>query len=123
MAFTTESTTLPIIRLRLTEGKVCADPSEYMATPNRSLYRLLNTDHYGTCKNSVANSTFDPRYSGIASISEDILFKDNDLLYTLESLPDYPMQDMSNYTWNLFVDTYNYWNPSCGQKSQIITNE
>lgn len=77
LAFTTEFKGLPVIRLKLTEGQVCANPENYMPSEGRRLYKLLNTGDYHSCGQKVADGYFDTRYDLIGSVNEDRLFKDN----------------------------------------------
>ncbi|CAI2364556.1 unnamed protein product [Moneuplotes crassus] len=119
LAFTTNYTGLPVIRFKLTEGQVCANPDTDMITEGRIPYKLLNTNNYHSCNQKVSDSYYDTRYDLIGSINEERLLKDNGLYLMLSNLPQYPIEDSSKYTWNLYSNEYNYWNVDCENHKDI----
>jgi hypothetical protein len=68
---------MPVVRLRLTEGEVCANPAMYTASEGRSLYKLLDTSDYSSCTPKVGDEYYDKRYTKIGSVKENRLFSDN----------------------------------------------
>lgn len=111
--YTRNSTTLPVVRMKLTEGEVCANPSQYEKSSGRYLYKLLRDDEYYTCSSEIGGSYHDPRYKKISSVREDRLFEDNGVMPVIKHLPRYPVSDSQLYSWNLYVGGYFYWNPEC----------
>ncbi|CAI2364706.1 unnamed protein product [Moneuplotes crassus] len=77
LAFTSDSSGLPVVRFRLTEGQVCADPDIYMMSEGRYPYELLRNEDYHQCDKEVADGYFDTRYENIGSVNEERLLKDN----------------------------------------------
>lgn len=102
IAFTSTAASLPIVRLKLTEGKVCANPSEYEKSNGRHLYVLLRGG-YGSCSSEIGDEKHDPRYTEIGSIREDRLFDDNGVTRVTARLPKYPDEDARRYFWNLYT--------------------
>ena len=124
IAFTTKGTGLPIIRFRLTEGKVCANPALYEKDRNRSLYMLINTERYGTWSPKVADSRHDNRYNLIGSIDEYKLFEDNGVnIKVAKRLPEYPIYDGMNIAWNLYSNSYNDWSLDCESQSKMSRSQ
>ena len=113
MAFTTKYKSMPVVRFKLTEGQICADPEQYMASDGRKLYPLLNTGSYGACSTMVASSYYDDRYDFVGSVNEVRLFEDNGVMNVIQNLPEYPIHDSYRYDWSLYSNEYNYWNPKC----------
>ena len=77
LAFGTNQNDLPILRLKLTEGQVWAVADEYMKSPGRTLYKLLDYNGYGDCDTKVGSYYNDPRYTQISTVTENRLFNDN----------------------------------------------
>ena len=77
IAFGTSQNSMPVLRLKLTEGEICAVSNEYMASSGRSLYKLLNYNGYGSWETKVGSYSHDPRYSKIGTVTESRLFSDN----------------------------------------------
>lgn len=100
-----------------------------MPTEGRKLYLLLNTQEYSSCSQKVSAGYFDTRYDKIGSISEDRLFRDNGkfppltaylgVFYVIQNLPQYPLQETSRYSWNLYSNEYNYWDVQCEMDKNI----
>lgn len=59
LAYTTESSSLPISTVRLTESDVCMNKDEFGVTSGRTPYPLYNEVN---CDYSIANKHTDPRY-------------------------------------------------------------
>ena len=114
VAFTKNSTNrLPTVRLKLEQGEICANPNEQQVSKGRHFYVLLNPGSYSGCSSKIAGFYTDPRYRKISSIREDRLYKDNQVTYVEERLPQYPIQNSSQYYWDLYSGDYFYWSPSC----------
>lgn len=113
VAYTSNSTHLPTVRLRLTEGKVCANPARYEKSDKRKLYKLLNTTNYGSCGDKIAGYGYDNDYDQIGSVSEDRLFEDNGVAPVISNLKGYPVQDSFQYNWYLYTNAYNFWSSDC----------
>lgn len=122
IAFTTEAANLPVVRFRLTESKVCANPSQYAASSGRSLYKLLNSENYGSCSDKVGGSNYDSDYELLGTVREDRLFQDNGILAVTATLPYYPAGDAIKYDWNLYDNRYNFWNTKC-EKTENVNKE
>lgn len=119
IAFTDNGTDLPIVRLKLTEGKVCANPDVQMKTEGRTVYKLLNSEYYGDCTTKVGNQTTDPRYTLIGSIKENRVFEDNGVNSVARNLPRYPLEDSVKYDWNLYASTYFDWKLECEKQTGV----
>ena len=72
---------MPVVRLKLTEGEVCANPVMYTASEGRSLYTLLDIGEYYACTPKVGDEYYDKRYTKIGSVKENRLFADNGNFY------------------------------------------
>ena len=119
LIYTTQGTQLPIVDLRLTEGRVWANPSLYEKSQNRALHILINTEKYDAWDAKVANYTYDPEYTMIGSIQEDRLFRDNGIDRVVAELPNYDVESGKAYTWNLYYKSYDYWNINSEFGNQI----
>ena len=80
-------------------------------TPNRDPYWLIDTAHYGVCKDPVAEEIYDPRFFQIGYIDESTLYNDNGILNIINHLPKY--KDSMDYQWNLFISPYFDWDVGC----------
>ena len=109
LVYTTESNSLPLVRFKLTESEVCATPNEYATSTGRNLYKLLNTNNYGSCTSKIGGVYHDLRYSKIGEILEKTLFDDNGVTFVLQRLPEYPIYDSYYYSWNLYGSHYIPW--------------
>ena len=103
----------------MTEGKVCADPTEYEKSEGRELYELIRTSEYYSCSTEIADSYYDPRYDEIGSVREDRLFEDNEVINVIKNLPNYPIQDSLKYHWNLYSNNYFEWKSECNSKDGV----
>lgn len=119
VAFSENGTGLPIVSFKITEGEVCANPNQQMASSGRTLYALINKSHYGSCSTKIAGSTTDPRYTKIGAIKENSLFDQNGVTPHELALPYFHTEDSLNYDWNLYFNRYNTWNADC-EKSESI---
>ena len=119
LIYTTQGTQLPIVDLRLTEGRVWANPSFYEKSQNRTLHILINTEKYDTWDTKVSNYTYDPEYTMIGSIQEDRLFRDNGIDKVVAELPNYDVESGKAYSWNLYYKSYDYWNINSEFGNQI----
>ena len=120
VAFTNSSANrLPTVRLKLEQGEVCANPNEKQVPKGRYFYELLNSYSYGGCTSKVGGYYTDPRYREISTIKEDRLYKDNAVTYIIKNLPDYPIQDSSEYSWHLHTGDYFFWSQSCEQYGEL----
>lgn len=108
--FTRLANSLPIVRFKITEGKVCFNSKGFQTSPYRKLYPLID---YGKCNKRLRTRSIDPRYKQIAEIREDRLFKDNDILDVVSALPNFPVDDVSEYYWKLYANSYFYWSHFC----------
>ncbi|CAI2362240.1 unnamed protein product [Moneuplotes crassus] len=113
-----KSAGLPIVRFKLVEGQVCAEPSQEATTEGRFLYQLLNKYSYA-CWTEVAGSKTDPRYKKVASIKENRLYEDNGISYVTVNLPMYDRSKEFIYDWNLYSQTYITWSPGCDSNDKI----
>jgi hypothetical protein len=109
VTYTSQSTGLPVVRMKLTEEQPCADPTQYAASVGRYLYKLLKQTSYYSCKSKIADSYTDPRYDKIGSVREDRLFEDNGVFFIVMNLPQYPLADEKLYNWNLYSNSYYSW--------------
>jgi len=119
LLFSINGSSLPAVRLRLTEGKVCANPYEKMATSGRSLYYLLDYSGYGSCSTKVGSYSTDPRYTNIGTINEAKLYEDNGVMSVINYLPRYPVSDSYKYDWNLYSGRYFAWSTQCENEKNI----
>jgi hypothetical protein len=103
---------LPVIRLKLTEGKVCFNSNGFQTSRDRKLYPLSN---YGTWSKNFKMKNIDPRYKHMGDVREDRLFSDNDILDVVSALPNYPINDTKKYSWNLYSNNYFYWSHHCDE--------
>jgi len=117
--FSTNGTGSPIARLRLAEGQVCSNPSEFDRTKGRNSYVLNRNGYYSGCNSMIGKSYFDPRYNKISSVPEDRLFNDNGVSYVVMNLPNYPHGESYQYSWNLFTNSFNYWNSECSASKGV----
>ena len=104
--FTRNYTTLPIIKFKLTEGKVWFNSYNHQTSEGRKLYALLD---YGSCNIFKRFNVIDPRYFEVGQIREDRLFKDNEIYESLSHLPNFPINDSSKYEWKLYYNNAFYW--------------
>lgn len=121
VTFSSQSTGMPIVRMRLTEEQPCADPTQYTASRGRYLYRLLRQTSYYSCSHAIADSYTDSRYDKIGSVREDRLYEDNGLTYVLVNLPQYPHADEKLYNWNLYTNPYYAWSADCEASANLDT--
>ena len=84
-----------------------------MASSGRTLYTLLNTNHYGKCSTKIAGKTNDPRYTKVGLVKENRLYDDNGVTAVERALPRYPIEDSIKYDWNLYLNRYYTWNADC----------
>lgn len=119
IAFSENGTELPITSFKITEGEVCANPSQQMTSADRTLYALLRTDSYGQCSTKIADSTIDPRYTKLGTIKENSLFDQNGVTPVQLSLPYYHTEDSVKYDWNLYFNRYNFWSAECEKREAI----
>jgi hypothetical protein len=106
LIFTRVGNFMPVVRFTLTEGKVCFNTNGYQTSRGRILYPLSD---YGKCSRGSYMRITDPRYKNIGEIKEDRLFKDNEIFDVISSLPDYPVNDTKEFSWNLYLNNYFYW--------------
>lgn len=113
LVFSSNSTTLPTVRFKLTEGDVCANPSEIERSEGRVNYKLLNDYTQSKCSTKIGDTYTNPRFMLIGNVREDRLFEDNGVMNVIKNLPDYPVSDSSVYFWNLYTNNYNFWDLNC----------
>ncbi len=94
IAFTSDSSSLPISNVRLTESDVCMNKDEFGVSQGRTPYPLYEET---TCDYSIANKHTDPRLVSIGKIREDILFHENGLEDEFEQLPQLEISDGAKY--------------------------
>ena len=68
ISFSNTGTELPISRLRLSEGSICADKREFDKSAGRELYKLVDTSEYGGCYTEIGGQTTDSRYTNVGSV-------------------------------------------------------
>ena len=71
--FTNKSDRLPIVKLKITEGDICANPKNNYNTKDRFHYKLLKNQSKEGWTSKISGSYFDPRYKIISRIREDRL--------------------------------------------------
>ena len=113
LVYSDNSTDLPIVEFKLTEGKVCANPSEVERSKGRYNYKLLHDPTVSKCSESVGEYSYNPRFKKISTIREDRLYEDNGVDRVIDNLPNYPIKDSEKYNWNLYYTTYNHWSAEC----------
>lgn len=121
VVYSTTNDTLPAVRLKLTQGKVWANAGQQERTKGREKYKLLLNDHVYGCKSQIDGTHYDPRWTLIGQITEERLFEDNDIDTVVQNLPEYPVEESKDYTWNLYISDYYYWDPKCDRKATMET--
>ena len=107
LVFTRNATSLPITKIKITEGDVWINPKQYMKTPDRELYKLLVQSNYGEWNQVFKNKTTDDRYTLFGSTDEHSLFKDCGVYNFTKTLPHYDL--VANPTWNFYFSRYYEW--------------
>jgi len=106
MVFSRNESFLPIVRLHLTEGKVWFNSNGFQTSRYRKLYPLSD---YGKCYRHLRYKSVDPRYKYIGNVREDKLFMENGIYDVVSSLPHYPLNDTKEFTWNIYLNNYFFW--------------
>jgi hypothetical protein len=117
--FSSSSTNLPIVRMKIEQGGVCTDPLEHDRSKGRSGYILLKDGNYRGCSTKIGGDYKDPRHFNVSSIIEERLYDDNGVSPIIKRLKDYPVSDSARYYWNLHKNSYYYWNPECDNYGTI----
>ena len=97
----------------MTEGLVWADHNQYAKSEGRDLYKLIKKTNYGNCTKEVGRTLYDTRVDNIGSVKERNLFKDNEMINTIENLPEYPKEQADNYVWNVYKNSMYEWALNC----------
>ena len=113
LGFTNTTKSLPVVRLRLTENKVCSDKRMFDKSKGRYLYYLLRQSEYGSCGEEIGGYKTDPRYENIGQVNERQLFDENGVTPYISLLPKYDMSSTSRYNWNLYQNSYFVWFNKC----------
>lgn len=90
-----------------------ANLDEYERSPGREVYKLSLESTYSSCSTQIGGLKINPRFNFVGDVREDRLFADNGLNYIIRSLPLYPVNASSQYYWNLYSTTYNFWRLEC----------
>lgn len=108
--FTNEATDEPVlVDARLSQGKICIDPTEY----EKPRAYVLERRQESQCKDWLGNGIiYDPRYVQIDSYSRYNLFDENGILPLIHSLPEYPTELLKG-NYNIYVRPYLAWNHQC----------
>ena len=107
IVFTRNAASLPISKIKVTEGGVWINPKQYMKTMNRQLYKLLRPSDYGEWSQFFKNKTIDNRYTIFGSIDEHSLFDGWGVTNVIKTLPQYDLN--TNPQWNFYFSTYYKW--------------
>ena len=107
---------MPIVKLRLTEGLICADYKQFSTSQGRELYKLIKKSNYGNWTKKVGGEYTDPRVSRIGSVDERTLFNDNEIIKVVENLPEYPISQTDKYSWNVYDNSFYPWSLKCDEK-------
>ena len=106
LVFTRNDSFLPVVRLKLTEGKVWFNSNGFQTSRRRNLYPLSD---YGKCYHHLRYKAIDPRYKYIGNVREDKLFMDNGISDVVSALPNYPLNSTKEYSWNIYLNNYFFW--------------
>ena len=52
-------------------------------------------------------------------MSEDRLYEDNGVYYVINTLPQYPVSESKDYSYNLYTNSYYYWNGECDNYGRL----
>lgn len=121
LIWSSESTELPTVQFRLTEGKVCADKEEYDKSANKKFYKLLNSGGWNGCETLIGGEQFDTRYEYLSSINEWQLYELNGVNQATRNLPYYDEDKSRDYNWNWYSNSMFPWSLSC--ENEGITRE
>ena len=97
------STHLPVVQFKLTEGGPCIEEHEYDTTNSKHFYKLLNKKPKGWKTKLEDGTLYDERFRYVDSISESDLLTQNNIFQELSLKPMNGNQTLSYfYTFSLY---------------------